>query len=268
MTAVAVAARPAADVTPGRQLGRVVAAEWVKARSVPSTWSALGACVFIMASIGPVISSLEETGPGAPRSEPLLQMMAGLSMAQVAVGVLGALLITGEYASRSIGGTLAAVPQRGTLLAGKAVLLVLLVTPFALLSCTLAALTSLPVLRDRGTTTLGITSPEVVQAVLASTLFLVLTALLGLAVGTVLRSTAGAVVLLTGALFLLPVLVQLVPVLNDSVGPWLPTQAGSAALVLGDRSGYLAPAAGQLLVACYAALALTAASVRLRRSDA
>ena len=95
-----------------------------------------------------------------------------------------------------------------------------------------------------------------------------LTALLGLAVGTVLRSTAGAVVLLTGALFLLPVLVQLVPVLNDSVGPWLPTQAGSAALVLGDRSGYLAPAAGQLLVACYAALALTAASVRLRRSDA
>ena len=167
MTAVAVAARPAADVTPGRQLGRVVAAEWVKARSVPSTWSALGACVFIMASIGPVISSLEETGPGAPRSEPLLQMMAGLSMAQVAVGVLGALLITGEYASRSIGGTLAAVPQRGTLLAGKAVLLVLLVTPFALLSCTLAALTSLPVLRDRGTTTLGVTSPEVVQAVLA-----------------------------------------------------------------------------------------------------
>ena len=102
-----------------------------------------------MASIGPAIAGLEEDGPSAPRSEPLLQMMAGVSMAQVALGVLGALLITGEYASRSITGTLAAVPQRGVLLAGKALLLVLLVTPFALLSCTLAALTSLPVLRGR-----------------------------------------------------------------------------------------------------------------------
>ena len=269
MTALAVSDRPAIDVTAGRQLGRVVAAEWVKARSVPSTWSALGACVFIMASIGPAISSLEQEGPGAPRSEPLLQMMAGVSMAQVALGVLGALLITGEYASRSITGTLAAVPQRGTLLAGKALLLVLLVTPFALLSCTLAALTSLPVLRgrDRGTT-LTLTSPEVVAAVLATTGFLVLTALLGLAVGTLLRSTAGAVVVLTGVLFLLPVLVQLVPALSDSVGPWLPTQAGSAVLVLGDRSSYLPPVAGQLLVAGYTSLALAVATARLRRSDA
>ena len=267
MTALAAGARPAGDVTAARQLGRVVAAEWVKARSVPSTWSALGACVFIMASIGPAISSLEQEGPGAPRSEPLLQMMAGLSMAQVALGVLGALLITGEYATRSITGTLAAVPQRSTLLAGKALLLVLLVTPFALLSCTLAAVTSLPVLRGRGAT-LTLTSPDVVGAVLATTGFLVLTALLGLAVGVLLRSTAGAVVVLTGLLFLLPVLVQLVPVLSESVGPWLPTQAGSAVLVLGDRSGYLSPVTGQLLVAGYVALVLAAAAARLRRSDA
>ena len=267
MTAVATGLRAPLDVTPARQLGRVVWAEWIKARSVPSTWSALGACVFILASIGPAISSLEETGPGAPRSEPLLQMMAGASMAQVALGVLGALLVTGEYASRSITGTLAAVPQRGSLLAGKAVLLVLLVTPFALVACTLAAVTSLPVLRGRGVT-LTLTSPDVVVAVLAMTLFLVLTALLGLAVGTLLRSTAGAVVVLTGLLFLLPVLVQLVPALRDSVGPFLPTQAGSAVLVLGDRSDYLSPVAGQLLVAGYVSLALAAALARLRRSDA
>jgi hypothetical protein len=256
-----------ADVSPLRQLGRVLASEWVKARSLPSTWSAIGACLFIMASIGPAISSLQEDGPSAPRTEPLLQMMAGVSMAQVALGVLGALLITGEYASKSITGTLAAVPQRGVLLAGKALLLVLLVTPFALVACTLAALTSLPVLRGRGAT-LTLTSPEVVTGVLSTTGFLVLMALLGLAVGTLLRSTAGAVVALTGALFLLPVLVQLVPGLSESLGPWLPTQAGSAVLVLGDRSLHLSPLAGQVLVAGYAALALASATVRLRRSDA
>lgn len=267
MSALVVGAEQVTDVTAGRQLGRVVAAEWVKARSVPSTWSALGACLFIMASIGPAISSLEGQGTDAARSEPLLQMTSGVAMSQVALGVLGALLVTGEYACRSIASTLAAVPQRGTLLAGKAVLLALLVAPFALLSCTLAALLSLPVLRQRGPAP-ALTSPEVVTAVLATTLFLVMTALLGLAVGSLLRSTAGAVVALTGLLFLLPVLVQLVPGLRESVGPWLPTQAGSAALVLGDRTGYLAPLAGQLLVAGYTALALAAAAARLRRSDA
>ena len=271
MTALAADAAvtaPADEPGPGRQLGRVVAAEWIKARSVPSTWSAIGSCLFIMATIGAAISSLEDEGPGAPRSEPLLQAMAGISMAQVAVGVLGALLVTGEYSSRSITGTLTAVPQRGTLLAGKATLLVLLLAPFALLGCTAAVLTSLPVLRSRGTTTLDLTSPDVVRAVLAMTLFLVLTALLGLAVGALLRSTAGAVVVLTGLLFLLPVLVELLPGLRDTAGPWLPSQAGAAVLVLGDRDGYLSPAAGMLLVAGYVALALVAAAVRLRRSDA
>ncbi len=257
----------ATEVTPARQLGRIVASEWVKARSLPSTWSALGACVFIMATIGPAISSLAEDGASAPRTQPLLQMMSGTSMAQVALGVLGALVITGEYGTRSIGTTLAAVPQRGTLLAGKAVLLVLLVTPFALASCTLAAITSLPILQDRFPA-LTLTSPEVVRAVLATTLFLVLTALLGLAAGTILRSTAGSVVALTGLLFLLPVLVQLVPALNESVGPYLPTVAGSAVLVLGDdRTGYPSPIAGQLLVLTYVAAALAVAAARLRRND-
>ena len=266
MTAMAPAS--AAEVTPVRQLGRVVASEWVKARSLPSTWSALGACVFIMATIGPAISSLAEDGASAPQNEPLLQMMSGTSMAQVALGVLGALVITGEYGTRSIGTTLTAVPQRGTLLAGKAGLLVLLVTPFALASCTLAAITSLPVLQDRFPT-LTLTSPDVVRAVLATTVFLVLTALLGLAVGTVVRSTAGSVVALTGLLFLLPVLVQLVPALNETVGPYLPTAAGSAALVLGDdRTGYPSPLAGQLLVMAYVAAATAVAAARLRRSNA
>jgi hypothetical protein len=266
VTAVALA--PAPEVTAFRQLGRVVASEWIKARSLPSTWSALGACVVIMATIGPAISSLAEDGASAPVDEPLLQMMAGTSMAQVALGVLGALVMTGEYGTRAIGTTLSAVPQRGTLLAGKATLLVLLVAPFALASCTLAALTSLPVLQDRFPS-LTLTSPEVVRAVLSTTLFLVLTSLLGLAVGTVVRSTAGAVVALTGLLFLLPVLVQLVPALNETVGPYLPTAAGSAALVLGaDRTGYPSPLTGQLLVLAYVGAVSLIALARLRRSDA
>lgn len=257
------------EVGPSRQLGRVLASEWVKARSLPSTWSALGSCVFVMAAIGPAVSSLQQDGPGAPQDEPLLQAFSGVSMAQVALGVLGALLVTGEYGSRSITSTLAAVPQRGVLLAGKALLVALLVTPFALLSSTLAAATSLPVLRGQGQGPAPrLTDPAVVAAVTGTTLFLVLTCLLGLAVGTLVRSTAGAVVGLTAVLFLLPVLVQLIPALNSSVGPWLPTSAGSAVLVRGDRTGYPGAVVGQLLVAGYVTVALAAAAARLQRADA
>ena len=251
------------EVSVRRQLGRVVASEWVKARSLASTWTCLSTAVFVLAVIGPAVSSLSQDEVGPTTDEPLLQVFAGVAMAQVALGVLGALLVTGEYGSRSIATTLAAVPQRGVLLAGKAVLLTLLTTPFALLGSTLAALTSLPVLDDAP----ALTSHDVVAGVLCTTLFLVLTALLGLAVGTVVRSTASAVIGLTAALFLLPVFVQLVPALNSSVGPYLPTSAGSAVLVHGDRTGYLGATAGQLLVLAYVALATALAAVRLQRSD-
>lgn len=252
-----------------RQIGRVVAAEWTKARTVPSTWFALGAVIVIMVVIGPVISASvqasEITGP-AP-FEPLVQVMSGIFMSQVALGVLGALLITTEYSSRSIISTLAAVPQRGVALTAKALVLVALTTPAVLLAATASTAISLPILRDKGLT-LELTDLDVTLAVLGTTVYLVLTALIGLAVGTVLRSTAGAVVVLTAVLFLLPVLFQLLPDdLGESVGPWLPTQAGTAVLQLQDSPRYLDPGAGLALAATYTAAALAAAAVILRRKD-
>lgn len=267
------AARPAApEVGRGRQLQRVLAAEWVKARSVPSTWSALGSTAFIMIAIGAAICSLvpeaDVTGPARGQFEPMLQVMAGVTMAQVALSVLGSLLLTSEHTSGSIASTLAAVPQRGVLLTGKALLLVVLVTPFALPACALAAVVGLAVLRDKGLQ-LALTDPAVVRAVLGTTLVLVLTALLGLAVGALLRSTAAAVIVLTVVLFLLPVLVALLPDgITNTVGPWLPSNAGGAVLLLEPRDGYLSPGAGLAFLATCTALALAAAGWRLRRTDA
>jgi hypothetical protein len=227
--------------------------------------------LFILPAIGAVISAgltaEDVSGPAAQGFEPLVQAYAGVAMSQVALGVLGALLITGEYSSRSIVPTVAAVPQRGILLTAKAVLLTLLTAPFALLGSTAAALASLPLLRAQGVD-LATIDGDVVRAVLGTAGVLTLTALLGLAVGTLLRSSAAAVITLTFLLFLAPVLVELSPdSVRSSVGPWTPSQAGAAVLPLRDRPDYLDPAAGLLLFGAYAVVALVTAVFVLRRRD-
>jgi hypothetical protein len=250
------------------QLRRVVGAEWIKARSLSSTWSALGATAFIMVVIGVIISSgVAGAEAGAPGFEPLAQAFSGVPMSQVALGVLGALAVTTEYSSRSMVTTLAAVPQRGLLLAAKALQLVALTAPVALLATAGAAAASLPILRGRGLN-LELTGPGVPRAILGTAVVLVLTGLLGLAIGALLRSTVAAVIVITVVMFLVPVLVGLVPAVRDGVGPWLPSQAGAAVLQLHDRSDYLSPAAGLAVTAGYTAAALAAAAVALRRRDA
>ena len=251
-----------------RQVGRSLAAEWVKARSVPSTWSALCSATFILVAIGAAICRMVPAGDvPADGFEPMLQVMAGVPMAQVAVGVLGALAITTEYTSRSITSTLAAVPRRGLLLGGKAGVVALLYAPFALLGCALAPVVSLPLLRDKGLR-LALTDALVVRGVLGTAAVLVLTALLGLAAGALLRSTAASVIVLTVVLFLLPVLLTLLPAADRTLGPWLPSRAGGAVLLLHPADGYLSPAAGLALTTACTAGALAAAVVVLRRRDA
>lgn len=253
----------------GVLLGRVVAAEWVKARSLASTWSALGTLCFVLPAIGAVVcATLARADVTGPAFDPLVQVYAGLAMSQVALGVLGAVLVTGEYSSGSITATLTAVPDRRVLLAGKAVLVALLSAPFALAASTLTVVICLPLLRSRGAD-LTLTDPGVVRGVLGAAAVLVLTALLGLGVGALLRSSAAATIGLTSGLFLLPVLVLLLPAaIRTSVGPWTPGQAGAAVLVLTPRAEYLGPFAGLLLFTAWAALAMVLASVALVRRDA
>lgn len=256
-------------VPTGVLLRRVVAAEWVKARSVAPTWAALGTLCFVLPAIGAVICSTQvRADVTGPAFDPLLQVYAGLAMSQVALAALGAVLVTGEYSSGSMTSTLTAVPDRRVLLAGKAALVALLSAPFALAASTLAAVVCLPLLRSRGAD-LTLSDPGVVRGVLGATAVLVLTALLGLGVGTLLRSSAAATIALTGALFLLPVLVMLLPAsVRTGVGPWTPGQAGAAVLVLAPRGDYLGPLAGLLMFVAWAALPVVLAVLALVRRDA
>ena len=113
-----VAAAPPAYERPQRVTqARVLRSEWTKLRTQPSTFWALLATMILIAGFGILYSLVRETRPpdGAAAIaafDPAAVSLSGVQLAQIAVGVLGVLLITSEYATGLIRTTLAAVPRR------------------------------------------------------------------------------------------------------------------------------------------------------------
>ena len=105
---------------------RVIVSEWIKLRSLRSTLFSLLAAVVCTVGLGILISALrandfKQNGftPG-PGFDPTLVSLRGIYLAQLAIGVLGVLVITGEYSTGMIRATLAAVPRRLPVLWAKA----------------------------------------------------------------------------------------------------------------------------------------------------
>ena len=128
--------QPADQASPSPATGqrvtqaKVVRSEWTKLRSQPSAaWSLLTAVALIV-GFGVLYSLVRVTRPPHSPAEvasfdPTAVSLAGAQLAQVAVGVLGVLLITGEYATGMIRTSMVAVPRRLPVLWGKAIVLAL-----------------------------------------------------------------------------------------------------------------------------------------------
>jgi hypothetical protein len=104
--------------------GRVIAAEWIKLRTQQSAlWAGAGA-IGLTAGFGILYAALLAARPphgaAAAAFDPTAVSLSGIQLAQIAVGVLGAMLITSEYGSGMIRATFAAVPRRLPVLWGKA----------------------------------------------------------------------------------------------------------------------------------------------------
>jgi ABC-2 type transport system permease protein len=269
-TTKAAPARPAGQrVT----LARVVHSEWTKLRSLPSTrWSLLIALASIV-GFGALYSLLRVTrppdNPAAVASfDATAVSLTGVQLAQFAVGVLGVLLIAGEYATGLIRTSLTAVPARLPVLWGKAIVFAL-TTLVVCLPATLAAfLVGQSILSGRRLD-IALGHPGVARAVVGSALYLAAIGLLGLALGALLRSTAGAVATLLGLLFGPQLLTGLLPeAWSDRIYPYLPVPAGAAVANLRPDPASLAPWTGFGLFCLYTAVVLALAAWQLRRRDA
>lgn len=251
---------------------RVVHMEWIKLRSLRSTLYTLAITVALVVGLGLLFSSVVGSGDGPGQDDfgdPTSISLGGVTLAALAVAVLGVLMSAGEYATGSIRATLAAVPSRLPVLWGKVI--VFAVVSFVLMFVAVlgAFLAGQSVLSSRGLDTTALSDPGVFRALVGAAVYLTGAGLIGLAVGVLLRNTAGTITLVVGALFVVPGLIQLLPSSwNDAIGPYLPSNAANAVMSVQTASGSLSPGSGLAVYAGYIVVLLAGAAVMLKRRDA
>ncbi|HEY5198183.1 MAG TPA: ABC transporter permease [Solirubrobacteraceae bacterium] len=250
-----------------------VRAEWTKARTVPSTiWTLIVAAVLGI-GLGALISAVSANQYGKSAStraswDPTSISASGLGIAQLSIGVLGALLMTSEYSSGAIGSSLAAVPRRSRLLAAKAAVVVSVVFVVTEL-ITFVSFFIGQALISAHAPSAGLGDAHVLRALIGGGLYGAGIGLLGLLFGTILRSAAAAISLLVALLFVLPGIAAALPAsIEHTVEKFWPTQAGQqvAGVVRGDHT--LPPWAGFAVFCLFVAIIAAAAFYELNRRDA
>jgi ABC-2 type transport system permease protein len=275
MSAVATAPAGTSAADQGRGAvtpGRVVRAEWIKLFSLRSSWITLAAAVVAVVGIGTLISYVTNTHwshippEEAASFDPVGQSLGGVMLAQLVIGVLGALVITGEYATGMIRASLMAVPRRLPVLVAKVVVFASVTFVLMLASAFVAFLAGQAALGSHGTT---LSAPHAVRAIVGVALYLTVVALLAIGLGFALRNTAGSIATLFGLLLVLPGLGRLLPVTwQPHVLPYLPSNAGASVYEVHPESGMLGTWAGFGVFCAWAAAALLLGAFLLRRRDA
>ncbi|RRR98414.1 ABC transporter permease [Glycomyces terrestris] len=256
---------------------RVLLSEWTKFRTLRSSWITLGLSLVLLGGLGAIAAFTYSPGgaevtdgppgiAGRPLDAVSLALM-GLSFASMVVGVLGVLLSAGEYSTGMIRSTLAAVPKRLPVLWAKTLVAFAVVSAVATLGAFAAFLIGTAGL-DGEAVARSLGDDGVVRSLAGAGAYLGLTAVFGVALGTLLRSPAGAIASLVGILLLVPGLAMLLPESwYDALNPYLPSNAGGAAYALTQAPDGLAPGEGLAVYAAWVALALAGAAVRLKRAD-
>ncbi|MFF5220760.1 ABC transporter permease subunit [Micromonospora sp. NPDC000212] len=255
---------------------RVVRAEWIKFRSLRSSLIMLAAVVLVFAGLGLGFSAFlagttvdpgAPAPPGGPSSlDPLGASLGGVNLAQLLIGTVGVLLTAGEYPTGMIRSSLAAVPSRWPVLAGKVTVLAGVSLALLVPTVLLTFLGGQAVLGDRG---ISLADDGVLRAVLGTAGYLAGVGVLGLALGALLRTTAGALTSVVALLLVLPGLSSLLPdSWSDAVSPYLPSNAGQAFTSISANPDLLSPGAGLAVFLGWLVVLIGAAAVLLRRRDA
>ncbi|KQM83276.1 ABC transporter permease subunit [Agromyces sp. Leaf222] len=260
----------------------VLRSEWIKLRSLRSTtWSYL---IVIAISLGmALIMSLSMVGgmgggldvgaaPADQQAQLVLQASVfGVYFGQLVAGVLGVLVISGEYTTGMIRSTLTAVPKRLPALAAKAVVLFVATFVVGLVANLLAFAVSSAVFAGSDVSA-SLTDPAVFLPLLGGALYLALVSVFALGVGTMLRSSAGGIAAVLGLILLLPTVLAMIPAewAQDLV-PYLLSSAGMnmfTSTTAGPSGDALGVWLNLLIVLGWVAASVVGAAALLKRRDA
>ncbi len=273
---VSVDTRPPPRLSPpdgdGRQhLADPVRAEWLKLSSGRANKLAL-----VVAVLVPVVLSLwecqQEVAQWAQLTpaerldfDPVSTSLNGLLFSQVVVGIIAALLFTSEYSTGTIRTTLTAVPRRTRVLVSKTV--VMMVVTFVVVGATAVAAFALgqAIMGGSGPpASVGFGDPAVLHALLGAATYGALLAGLCVALGALIRFTAGATIVIVTITVILMILVLLVP-LHQTLSAYVPGN------ILYDQISHHpqhGPWQGILVMTAYCVVAFAVAAWRLNARDA
>jgi len=259
-------------------MNAAVRMEWIKLRSVRSTWWCLAVFAVAMIALGAITVATNSPHDWAGLTpaergdwDPTNSGFSGLMVGQFCAGILAILAVTSEYSSGMIRTTLAAVPRRRRVLAGKAAAVgaLILVAGEALAFVTFLGV-QLALKSPVPHATLG--EPGVLRAVLMAGAYPFLIALMGIGLGAILRHTAGAICALVGIVFVLPLLTAALPhTLHLDIDRFLPlliAENSITAVKFTPGLETLNPWAGFAVLCAYAAVPLALGGWLLARRDA
>lgn len=250
--------------------GRVLNSEWIKFRTLRSSWYTLLAAIAAMIGIGLVIGYTTSTGDWAgidPENKLASAPLRGYILTQLVIGVLGVLFVTGEYGTGMIRSTFAAIPRRLPVLGAKAVVFAVIALVTMSLASFAAFFGAQLFLSPDGHGS-SLSDPGALRAVAGVGPYLMLVGLLGGALGWIIRSTAGAISALVGLLLILPVVIGFLPgSLGTTLAKYLPS-AGESFVTSAQLPTMLAPWTGLGVTALWVVAALAVAIAVVRRRDA
>ncbi|MGA8788692.1 MAG: ABC transporter permease [Paenarthrobacter sp.] len=212
------------SVGPGPAFHRVLNSEFIKFRTLMSTLILLASTALVMVGFAAlsawgtgqfaeqVASDPEAAAAMAAQGGDLAVSIptSGISFAQLILGSLGVLLMSSEFTTGMARSTFAAVPKRLSPFLAK--LIVVMVSAFLLtaVSIYIAGLVSLPIV-DNYDLKLDLGSSQSVKLLLVNSLYVAAVAAIGMALGTIVRNSAGGIMSLVGLLFVAPIAFQLIP---------------------------------------------------------
>ena len=250
---------------------RVLRSEWTKFRSLRSTLYTLLLAVVFMIGLGALFAGIQAGQAQGldPGQTAISTSLTGTFFAQLSLGVLGVLVITGEYSTGMIRASLAVVPARLPMLWAKLAVCAGAVF-LTMLGAGLAAFELGQVLLSGKHLDASLSDPGALRSVVGAALYLTVAAMTALALGALLRNTAAAISTFVAVFFVIPPLTMLLPASwTDHFVQYLPSNAGG--MLIDGTYGIahpLSPWTGFAVMCAYAAVLTGAAAWRLRRADA
>ena len=268
----------APSVAPHRSgFGSLMLSESTKIRSVRSTlWTLI---LLFVVTVGftallclAISASWRQSRPATHASviaDPVGTILGtGLLFGQLAVCVLGVMIISSEYGSGTIRVSLLAVPRRWPMLTAKMLVFAVIVFVVGELAAFGSFFAGSAILHSH--VHVSLSDPGVTRAILGAGLYLTVLGWFSMAIGGLLRHTAGAITTAIGVVFVLPIIAAFLPASwGQHIHDYLPSSSGS--MIAQAHQGVnqvLSPWQGFGVFCIWTALLLAAAFTLLQRRDA